>query len=101
MFRFCVPIKLRAVHLCFPSHKCVAMLFFPAVLWMMGPEIRKKICLHVGGGPKEFLMDLSVYGMTADGVPSEVGGSFDLTRYEERLDQRLRLETSRQRATIP
>jgi hypothetical protein len=40
-------------------------------------------------------MDLSAYGMEADGIPPEVGGSFDLTRYKERLDQRLALETTR------
>jgi hypothetical protein len=67
----------------------------------MGPEFRKRICIHVGGGPKEFLIDLSAYGMKANGIPLEVGGSFDLTRHEERLDQRLALETSRQRAAIP
>jgi hypothetical protein len=44
---------------------------------------------------------LSAYGMKANGIPLEVGGSFDLTRHEERLDQRLALETSRQRAAIP
>jgi hypothetical protein len=70
------------------------MLILPSVLWLMGPELRKRICVHVGGGPKELLMDLSAYGMTANGIPPEVGGSFDLIRYEERLDQRLGLETA-------
>jgi hypothetical protein len=97
----CVPLQVRAGHLCFPCHKCVAMLLFPSALWLMGPELRKRICIHLGGGPKELLMDLSAYGMKANGIPPEVGGSFDLTRYKERLDQRLALETSRQRAAIP
>jgi hypothetical protein len=77
------------------------MLLFPFSLWLMGAEFRKRLCIHVGGRPKEFLMDLSAYGMEADGVPPEVGGSFNLTRYEERLDQRLAVEISRQRAAIP
>jgi hypothetical protein len=101
MLRFCVPIQVRSAHLCFPCNKCVAMLLFPFNLWLLGPELRKKMCIHVGGGPKELLMDLSAYGMEANGIPPAVGGSFDLTRYGESLDQRLALETSRQRAAIP
>jgi hypothetical protein len=73
---------------------------FPSILWLMGPEFRKRICIHVGGGPNELLMALSAYGMKADGIPPAVGGSFDLTRHEECLDQRLALEASRQRPAI-
>jgi hypothetical protein len=77
------------------------MLLFSSGLWLMGPELRKRTSLHLGGGPKELLMDLSAYGMEANGIPPEVGGSFDLIRYEEHLDQRLELEKSRQRVAIP
>jgi hypothetical protein len=77
------------------------MLLLPSALWLMGPEFRKRICLHFGGGPKELLMDLSAYGMEAHGIPPAMGGSFDLTRHEERLDQRLALETLSQRAETP
>ncbi len=96
MLRFAAPIKLRAGHVFFPAFRCVAKLFFPLVLWWLGPELRKKVSLHLCGGPKEYLMDLQKVGMRADGLPPSMGGSFDLVGLCNKLDERRALEVSRQ-----
>ena len=74
----------------------MAKLFFPTALLMYGAELRKIVSIHLCGGPKEYLMDLQKVGMRADSLPLAMGGSFDVSDFRHKLDERLALELSRQ-----
>jgi len=95
MVRFAIPVKVRAVHIFFPGHRCVAQLFFPILLCWLGPELRKRLSFHLSGGPKEYLMDLQKVYMRADGLPPAMGGSFNLPDLCNTLEQRRVLEMAR------
>ena len=95
MIRFAAPVKIRAIHIFFPAHRCLAKLLFPMALWWLGPELRKKLAIHLSGGPKDYLMDLQKVYMQADGLPPAMGGSFDLADLRNKLDERRALEMAR------
>jgi len=82
----CLPIWVRAIHLCFPGIKSVGKLFLPTMLWLLGKQLRRRTLLHYGC-PDELLMDMQEYGMTKGGLPANLGGTFGSVKFQEWIDK--------------
>jgi hypothetical protein len=93
LLRDCLPIRIRAVHICFPAIKSVGKLFLPTRLWLFG-KMRRRTLTHTGC-PDELLSDLQEFGMTKEGIPVDFGGAYGAQDFEEWVDERRALEASR------
>jgi len=82
------------MHVCFPRGKCVARLFYPIVLWLLGSDLRRRLCTHVASNPEEFSTLLAPYVMPT-GLPCELGGTWHRNDLEKSLEQRLAIELAR------
>ena len=85
------PIKFRVWHCCFAGLKTVARLFLPIVLFLVGPEYRKRGLIH-SGTSKDILYELQKYGLNKAYIPTLLGGTFDVDRFRDRLNERLDAE---------
>jgi hypothetical protein len=94
LLRDCLPVKIRAVHICFPAIKSVGKLFLPTKLWMMGRSMRRRTLMHAGCAD-ELLIDLQEFGMTKEGIPDDFGGAYGAQDFEEWVEERRALEASR------
>jgi hypothetical protein len=94
LLRDCLPVRIRAVHICFPAIKSVDRLFLPTTLWLFGREMRRRTLLHAGCAD-ELLIDLQEFGLTKEGIPVDFGGAYGAQAFEEWIEERRALETSR------
>jgi hypothetical protein len=92
--RDCLPVRTRAVHICFPARKSVGKLFLPTKLWLFGKEMRRRTLTH-SGCADELIIDLQEFGMTKEGIPVDFGGAYGAQDFEQWLKERRALETSR------
>jgi hypothetical protein len=76
LFRDCLPIKLRAIHICLPQMKNPPFLFtIPIIKFMAGKRLRRRMVLH--SGCEHFVvMGLIKYGLSRSIIPMEVGGDY-------------------------
>ena len=94
LLRDCLPVRIRAVHICFPAIKSVGKLFLPTKLWLFGKEIRRRTLTH-SGCAGELIIDLQEFGMTKEGIPVDFGGAYGAQDFEQWLEERRALEASR------
>jgi hypothetical protein len=94
LLRDCLPLRIRAVHICFPAIKSVGKLFLPAILWLMGRSMRRRTLIHAGC-VDELLLDLQEFGMTKKGIPEDFGGAYGAQGFKEWVEERRALEASR------
>jgi hypothetical protein len=92
--RDCLPVRTRAVHICFPARKSVGKLFLPTKLWLFGKEMRRRTLTH-SGCADELIIDLQEFGMTKEGIPDDFGGAYGAQDFEEWVEERRALEASR------
>lgn len=83
-----MPMKLQSVRILLPGRMSVAGLLLPIALWMMGPTIRRISRMHRNGLPPDYLFDFKQLGMTAEGLPPALGGTFDALEFQKRAIQR-------------
>jgi hypothetical protein len=98
LLRDCLPIKVRAVHICLPQLKPPFLFVIPVVKFMAGKHLRRRMILH-SGSEHLVLMGLIKYGLGRTIVPFEVGGDY---RWEvwhaEWVANRLLVERRREEA---
>jgi hypothetical protein len=77
LLRDCLPIKLRALHICLPQLKSTPYFPFivPVFKFFAGKHIRRRIVIHTGGADS-VMMSLIKYGLGRDIIPFEVGGDY-------------------------
>jgi hypothetical protein len=88
----CLPIKVKAVHLCFP--KSFMELFLPVLKPILGKELRLRYNVH-WGSPGDVLVTLKDYGISEEGIPRDLGGRY-MEQNEKFLEKRREIETQQQ-----
>jgi len=71
-----LPIRLSAFHLVHPP--AFAKIVIPIVKVFMSDRMRKRICIHSGGEEKVLQEFQAKYGITADMLPTTVGGKYQV-----------------------
>ena len=74
LLRDAVPIRIRAIHVCFAAFKSPARLLQPSILWMYGPKLRLRRKVHYGSR-KILAQSLVEYGLKLEGLPPSLGGT--------------------------
>jgi hypothetical protein len=100
MLRDCLPIKLRAVHICLPQLKSKPNFPFtiPVIRFLAGKHIRRRMVIH-GGSEDLIVMDLINYGLSRSIIPFEVGGDYRWEAFHaEWVANRLLFESRREEA---
>jgi hypothetical protein len=100
LFRDCLPIKLRAIHICGAHIRVPPPLQFilPVVKFIAGKHIRRRMLLHTGSD-NTVIMGLTKYGLTRSIIPCEVGGDYHWQAFHaEWLANRLLVERRREEA---
>jgi hypothetical protein len=99
LFRDCLPIKLRAIHICLPQMKNPPFLFtIPVIKFIAGKRLRRRMVLH-SGCENVVGMGLMKYGLSRNIMPLEVGGDCHWEAcHAEWLADRLLVEGRREEA---
>jgi hypothetical protein len=98
LLRDCLPIKVRAMHICLPNLKPPFLFVIPVVKFMAGKHIRRRMALHTGCDHL-IIMGLIRYGLSRSIIPLEVGGDYHWqASHTEWLGNRLLAERRREEA---
>jgi len=85
LFDNTVPIRVRAFHICYPSH-VMFYIVHPIVKNFMSKTVRLRTVLH-HGFTSAVLQSLAGYNLTPDCLPTELGGNVRLDMNEFLMDR--------------
>jgi hypothetical protein len=86
------PVNIKAMHVCAPAGKSLYNLIMPFAKYVLNRAYRRRFLFHSGTN-SELMIDLGDYGIKAEHIPIEMGGSFPLEeRFPEWLEKRLQIE---------
>ncbi len=98
LLRDCLPIKVRAIHICLPQLKPPFHFIIPAVKFMAGKHMRRRMVLH-SGSEHSIIVGLIKHGLSRSIIPFEVGGDLRWQGFHaEWLANRLLVERRREEA---
>jgi hypothetical protein len=90
----CLPILIKASHLCFPTESSFLSFLLPVVKAFVGKDLRTRMIVHVGL-PDALREGLEEFGLASDNLPNTVGGTRAIQKHREWLDERRHLERIR------
>jgi hypothetical protein len=96
LFRDCLPIKVKAIHISLPFRHPPFNFVLPVLKFILGRSLRQRVVVH-HGSDLEVLMGLEKYGISEANVPPVLGGRYKLeARVAAWLVDRLELESRRE-----
>jgi hypothetical protein len=96
LLRDCLPIKVKAIHVCLPLLKPPFQFVIPIVKFLAGKRLRRRMVLH-SGSEHEILSGLDTYGIGRSIIPFEIGGDYHLeAAHAEWVVDRLQVERQRE-----
>jgi hypothetical protein len=75
LLRDCLPIKVRAIHICLPQMKPPFQFVIPVVKFLAGKRLRRRMVIH-SGCDHLIAISLLKYGLNPNIIPLEVGGEY-------------------------
>jgi hypothetical protein len=91
------PVNIKAMHVCAPAGKSLYNLIMPFAKYVLNRAYRRRFLFH-SGTSSELMIDLGDYGILAEHIPIDMGGSYPLEeRFPEWLEQRLQIELKLER----
>jgi hypothetical protein len=96
LLRECLPIRLRAMHICLPFRRPPFTFVLPVIKFICGKSIRQRMVIH-HGSDLEVLLGLENHGIIRANIPAALGGEYNLqAELTEWLADRLELEGRRE-----
>jgi hypothetical protein len=95
------PMKLKAVHLikCMPkwANNCLAQAFIGGMVRIYGRFLQGyQMNVHTSQDKNEIVLSLQSHGISRNGLPLRVGGSWSYERFSDWLTERARMDRDRE-----
>jgi len=95
----CFPMTVRALHLASPIRKSVVDLVLPIVKKVLAKGTRRRLVVHAGTETEQ-LSSLAQYGLSEEGLPDTIGGSWKYEQFEEWVSDRIRRDSGNEAGNI-
>ena len=83
----CLPILIKASHLCFPTESSFLSFLLPVVKAYVGRDLRTRMIVHVGLPDAALREGMEEFGLASDNLPNTVGGTRAIQKNHEWLDE--------------
>lgn len=98
LFRDCLPIQIKVIHLCLPLRYPPFNFVLPVLKFILGKRMRHRMVIH-HGSDLQVILGYEEYGIGRDATPPALGGHWKMdTEFAAWLVERRSLETRREEA---